>query len=69
MPICFYVTNILVDVCVFDTCIHETIFNLLIAISEVASDGSDAELLKNGILLSLIFLLGQVGNDVEILNV
>lgn len=52
-----------------DTCIHETIFNLLIGISEVVSDGLDAELLKNGILLSLIFLLGQVGSDVEIFSV
>lgn len=51
------------EVCVFDTCIHEVIFNLLIDISELASD---AELLKYGSLLSLIFLLGQVGSDVEI---
>lgn len=57
------------DVCVFDTCIHETIFNLLISISEVVSDGSDIELLKNRSLLSLIFLLGQVGSDVEIFSV
>lgn len=57
------------DVCVFDTCIHETIFNLLISISEVVSDGSDIELLKNRSLLSLIFLLGQAGSDVEIFSV
>lgn len=55
MSICFYVTDTLVDVCVFDTCIHETIFNLLISISEVVSDGSETELLKNRSLLSLIF--------------
>jgi len=50
MSVCFYVNNILSAVCVFDTCIHETIFNLSVGISEVVSDVLDADLLKNGSL-------------------
>lgn len=47
MSMCFYVTNILVDDCVSDTCICGTIFNLLIVFSEAVSNGSNAELVKN----------------------
>lgn len=46
MSMCFYVTNILVNDCVFGTCICGTIFNLLIVFSEAVSNGSNAELVK-----------------------
>lgn len=68
MSLCFYVTNILVDDCVFDTYICGTIFNLLIVFSEAVSNGSDAELVKNWGLLSLIFLLSEIDSDVETFN-
>lgn len=68
MSMCFYVTNILVDDCVSDTCICGTIFNLLIVFSEAVSNGSNAELVKNWGLLSLIFLLSEIDSGVETFN-
>lgn len=68
MSMCFYVTNILVNDCVFGTCICGTIFNLLIVFSEAVSNGSNAELVKNWGLLSLIFLLSEIDSGVETFN-
>lgn len=53
MSICFYVTNILVDVGVFDSCMYKTIFNLLVFQKLWVMDQMLICLKKNGTPLSL----------------